>query len=234
MSPFWSTLVSLPDPSLRNLNCIDRWQRSLQHVVKWTKRAKALIGEPPKSWRMEVSCWKETMSALPDKMCNGVPFRIVMPPWRIKMELEEYTPLNHTSIAERIRPQGTNGHWKYASRFHCPQLHLVKSYQILGADFNEEIFSEENDVVKRWTIASFSIRNHPLFGGFAEEERARKSTMPKSSSKSPRGCESERVLLAIGKSSGNGTTVARKRQRCCRFRKNKTTMALFAPFDTTN
>ena len=111
---------------------------------------------------------------------------------------------------------------------------LVKSYQILGADFNEEIFSEENDVVKRWTIASFSIRNHPLFGGFAEEERARKSTMPKSSSKSPRGCESERVLLAIGKSSGNGTTVARKRQRCCRFRKNKTTMALFAPFDTTN
>ena len=36
-----------------------------------------------------------------------------------------------------IRPQGTNGHWKYASRFHCPQLHLVKGYQILGADFNE-------------------------------------------------------------------------------------------------
>ena len=41
------------------------------------------------------------MSTLPDKICSRVPFRIVMPPSRIKMELE-YTPLNH--IAKRIGP----------------------------------------------------------------------------------------------------------------------------------
>ena len=50
---------------------------------------------------MEVSCWKEAMSELPDKMCSGVPFCIVMPPSRIKIDLE-YTPLNR--IAKRMDP----------------------------------------------------------------------------------------------------------------------------------
>ena len=224
--------VTLPDPPLKTSNCIDKWRGSLQHVVKWPKRANALIGEPRKPWRMKVSCWNETIFRITGQDVQRGTF---LHRQHAAVKDQNGTRV-HSSESYKycqahgsIRPQGTNGHWKYASRFHCPQLHLVKSYQILGADFNEaNILREAVDYCKLFKEAC-------LVWWICRRRKGSKIDDAEDFKVAKRMQKRKRVLLASQRRGkrwrSNRTTVTRKRQRWC---KQKYDGIVCSPLDNIN